>query len=95
MERHFYVYILTNKPGGLFYIGVTGDLIRRIEQHKKDIVEGFTKRYKLHRLAYYETHKTAIEAITREKQLKKWKRDWKIRLIKTENPEWKDLSEDF
>jgi putative endonuclease len=95
MGRIFYVYILTNKPGGLFYIGITGNLIRRIEQHKEDVVGGFTKKYQLHCLVYYETHKTAIAAITREKQLKKWKRDWKIRLIKTENPDWRDLSDDF
>jgi putative endonuclease len=95
MERIFYVYILTNKPGGFFYVGITSNLIRRINQHKNDATEGFTKKYQLHKLVYYETHKTAYSAITREKQLKKWKRNWKIRLIKTENSGWRDLADDF
>jgi putative endonuclease len=85
------VYILTNKKNGTLYIGVTSHLIRRIWQHKNDSVDGFTKRYGTHNLVYFEMHESMLSAIAREKQLKKWNRQWKVDLIIKENPEWKDL----
>ena len=95
MPKTYFVYIMANKPGGALYIGVTNDLGLRVEQHKQGIVSGFTKKYGAHTLVYYEMTEDIMSAITREKQLKHWNRAWKIRLIKTENPGWKDLSEDF
>ena len=86
-----YVYILTNKNNSTLYIGVTNDLIRRIYEHKNEFVEGFSRRYKLHKLIYYEQTDSMIQAIEREKQLKRWHRNWKINLINEKNPEWKDL----
>lgn len=85
------VYILASKRNGTLYIGVTSDLITRVWQHKNDITEGFTKRYGVHRLVYYETTDDIAAAITREKQLKKWRRDWKLQLIERLNPNWDDL----
>ena len=85
------VYILANKPNGTLYIGVTSDLAARVWQHKSDLVEGFTKQYGVHRLAWYEVHETMESAITREKALKKWNRAWKIELIEKTNPQWADL----
>ena len=85
------VYILANKPNGTLYIGVTSNLAHRVWQHKNDLVEGFTKRYAVHRLVWYEAHETMESAIMREKMLKRWKRDWKIRLIAEDNPSWSDL----
>lgn len=85
------VYILASRRNGTLYIGVTGDLIKRVWQHKNGEVQGFTKRYDVHRLVYYELHTDMMEAIRREKQLKKWNRAWKIELIEQENPEWCDL----
>ena len=85
------VYILASHRNGTLYIGVTGDLQKRIWQHRNGVVEGFTKRYGVYRLVYYELHKDMVSAITREKQLKKWNRAWKVELIETENPEWTDL----
>ena len=85
------VYILASKRNGTLYIGVTSDLVKRIWEHKQDLADGFTKKYAVHRLVYYEPHEEMIAAITREKQIKKWKRDWKLRLIEEKNPEWKDL----
>jgi len=87
-----YVYIVTNKARGTLYIGVTNDLVRRIEEHKTSKVDGFTKKYGLSRLVYYEVHRTPDEAIRREKNMKAWKRAWKIRVIEEVNPVWKDLS---
>lgn len=89
--NYCYVYILASKPYGTLYIGVTNDLVRRVWEHRNDFVEGFTKTYSVHRLVYYEQHGDAYSAITREKQMKKWKRQWKIELIMKENPGWKDL----
>jgi len=86
-----YVYILTNKNNSTLYIGVTNDLIRRICEHKNEFVDGFSRRYKLHKLIYYEQTDSMIQAIEREKQLKRWHRNWKINLINEKNPEWKDL----
>lgn len=85
------VYMLANEPYGTLYLGVTSELLGRTWQHKNDLVESFTKKYSVHRLVWYEAHETMIAAITREKQIKKWNRDWKINLIQSVNPEWKDL----
>lgn len=90
-----FIYILTNKKDGVLYIGVTSSLIRRIGQHKAKEVEGFTKQYHVDKLIYYEIFDYIGTAITREKQLKKWKREWKIKLIEKFNPEWKDLYDDI
>jgi putative endonuclease len=87
----YYVYILANKKNGTLYVGVTSDLIRRVFEHKSGFVEGFTKKYQVHNLMYYEVTESVESAIAREKQLKKWHRDWKIRLIEKENSDWKDL----
>lgn len=92
MERRFFVYILASRKHGTLYIGVTSDLIRRVYEHQQKMVPGFTKRYGVTRLVYFEIYDDAISAITREKELKKWRRDWKIRLIEEANPEWVDLS---
>ena len=92
-SKTYYVYILTNKPYGTLYIGVTDDLKRRVAQHKEKIIDGFTKRYGLDRLVYYEQTTDVIGALAHEKKLKKWNREWKIVLIEKQNPEWKDLSE--
>ncbi len=89
----FYVYILTNINKKVLYIGFTDDIIRRIQEHKDKKYEGFTKSYNVNRLVYFEKHSTADEAMRREKQLKKWNRNWKNNLINKLNPEWKDLSE--
>ena len=85
------VYVLANKPNGTLYIGVTSNLVQRVWQHKNDLVEGFTKRYGIHRLVWFEAHESMESAITREKMLKRWKRAWKIRLIQEANPKWSDL----
>ena len=86
---------MTNKNNTTLYVGVTNDLIRRVWEHKHDLLEGFTKRYHLHKLVYFEQTERLTDAIAREKQLKNWHKDWKINLIKTMNPEWKDLYEDL
>jgi putative endonuclease len=93
--RKFYIYILTNKINGTLYVGITGDLIERVTQHKEKIIKGFTKKYNLTRLVYYEEYENPKEAIYREKQLKKWKRQWKLELIEKENRDWKDLYLEF
>ena len=85
------VYILASKPDGTLYTGVTTSLVQRVWQHKNDLVEGFTKRYGVHTLVWYEVHDSIGSAIQREKALKKWKRAWKIRLITKMNPTWADL----
>ena len=86
------VYILANEPYGTLYIGVTSNLAGRIDAHRSGSVEGFTKKYAVHSLVYFEVHDDMYEAIQREKRLKKWNRAWKIRLIEEMNPEWKDLA---
>ena len=86
-----YVYILASKKNGTLYTGVTSDLIKRVNEHKNDARDGFTKRYQVHSLVYYESHDDINSARTREKQIKAWKRQWKINLIEKENPEWVDL----
>ncbi|MDP8222379.1 MAG: GIY-YIG nuclease family protein [Candidatus Lernaella stagnicola] len=95
MGKQFYVYIMASKRNGTLYIGVTSNLIKRIWQHKNDVVEGFTSKYRVHRLVHYEHHPTAESAIGREKKMKKWRRDWKLRLIEKGNPDWKDLYEEI
>ena len=89
--RSFYVYILASRIGGTLYIGVTNDLVRRVGEHRRELVDGFTKKYEVHRLVYFEQFDDAENAIRREKRLKRWNRDWKIRLIETLNPNWDDL----
>jgi putative endonuclease len=92
--KRYYVYILASETGTL-YIGVTNDLQRRIYEHKYGLIEGFTKKYSVTKLVYYEETTDIIEAITREKQIKTWRRSRKIDLIKLMNPEWNDLSEEW
>ncbi len=85
------VYILASSRNGTLYIGVTSDLIKRVWQHKNNAVEGFTEKYEVHHLVWYELHENMESAIAREKALKKWNRIWKLRLIEQLNPEWQDL----
>jgi len=87
----YFVYILASKKNGTLYIGVTSNLVKRVFEHKQNMVEGFTKKYGVHTLVYYEQTNDINAAITREKQLKKWKRQWKINLIEKDNPKWNDL----
>ena len=93
--RQYYVYILTNKTNKVLYIGVINNLVRRIFEHKNKLVEGFTKKYNLSKLVYYEVTNDIYSALEREKQLKNWHRDWKINLIDSFNPMWKDLGTDL
>ena len=86
-----YVYIMANRRNGTLYIGVTSDLIRRVYEHKNCLIEGFTKKYSIHNLVYYEIFEDVNEAIICEKKLKTWERDWKIALIEKSNPGWEDL----
>ncbi len=92
MYNLYYVYILANKRNGTLYTGVTNNLERRIYEHKNNLIEGFTKRYNIHELVYYEETNNIDDALLLEKRIKKWNRIWKIRLIERENPEWKDLA---
>ena len=89
------VYILASKRNGTLYVGVTSDLIQPVWQHKNDVIEGFTKRYGVHKLVWYEECGTMETAIGREKAIKEWKRAWKIRLIEDHNPEWRDLYDEL
>ncbi len=89
------VYILASKRNGTLYTGITSDLVRRVYEHKSGLVDGFTKRYHVHRLVYYEMTSDVNEAITKEERLKKWKRAWKIDLIESTNPDWRDLCSDL
>ena len=86
-----YVYILANKKNGTLYIGVTSNLVKRVYEHKNNLVQGVTQKYNVHKLVYYEMYEDIYEAITREKQMKKWKRQWKIDLIEKLKPDWTDL----
>lgn len=95
MEKGGYIYILTNKPNGILYIGVTNNLVRRIYEHKQKLVKGFTKKYDLDKLIYYEAYDSIEGAIHREKCMKDWKRAWKVKRILQMNPEWKDLYDDI
>ena len=87
------VYILSNKRNGTLYIGVTSDLVKRVWEHRNNLADGFSKRYGLHLLVWYELHENMESATTREKQMKKWDRTWKIKLIEKMNPDWRDLYE--
>ena len=91
MKKDFYVYIMASNRNGTLYVGITSNLIRRVYEHKNNIVEGFTNKYGVHRLVYYEKHLSAESAIHREKRLKSWKRQWKLMLIEKDNPSWLDL----
>jgi len=87
----FYVYLLASKPHGTLYVGVTSDLIRRVFEHKSKAVPGFTARYRVDTLVWFEAHNSIQAAIRREKQIKEWKREWKFNLIERDNPHWIDL----
>ncbi len=93
--KDYYIYILANKKNGTLYLGVTNNLVKRVYEHKQNFVEGFTKRYNIHRLVYYEHTNDSYSAIQREKRMKKWKREWKIELIERFNFGWKDLYYDL
>ena len=95
MKQGYYVYIMTNKKGGVLYTGVTNNLIRRIYEHKRKLVPGFTSKYNLTKLLLYEETPDVHVAITREKQIKGWLRKKKVDLIESQNPDWKDLSEEW
>ena len=94
MER-FWVYILTNRRYGVLYVGVTNNLARRIDQHRQKVVPGFTAKYGLMRLVYFEEFESILEARAREYMLKRWRRAWKLALVDKVNPEWRDLAEQF
>ena len=91
MKKEPAVYILASMKNGTLYVGVTSNLPQRVYQHKHNLISGFSSKYNIHQLVYYEMHEDMEEAFTREKQIKKWKRDWKINLITENNPEWRDL----
>ena len=95
LMKTYYVYILASRKRGTLYIGVTNDLIRRVYEHKNDFVEGFTKKYGVHQLVYFEQTNDIYSAMVREKQMKKWYRKWKIELIEKANPGWGDLYYDL
>jgi putative endonuclease len=95
MAKRFWVYIMASKPWGTLYTGVTSDLEARVYQHREGLIEGFTKKYGVKLLVYFEEHGEAMIAIQREKRIKKWPRAWKINLIRTDNPDWKDLAADW
>lgn len=90
----YYVYILASRENGTLYIGVTNDLVRRTSEHREDVVDGFTNKYGVHRLVYFEPYDDVRVAIQRERTMKHWRRDWKIALIERENPHWRDLYDD-
>jgi putative endonuclease len=93
MEKRYFVYLLASGKHGTLYIGVTSNLIRRVYEHRTQAAPGFTKKYDVTRLVYFEIFEDPLSAIEREKELKKWRRDWKIRLIEETNPDWADLYE--
>lgn len=95
MNRLFFTYIVTNNRNTVFYIGITDNIERRMDEHRNGLVDGFTKKYKCHKLVYLEQYQYVEHAIRREKQLKNWHRIWKVNLIKTMNPTFKDLSIDW
>ena len=96
MKSHkYYVYILTNKNNKVIYVGMTNNLTRRIYEHKNKLVDGYTKKYNIDKLVYFEETSEVKEAIRREKEIKKWRREKKNRLVETNNPEWKDLSKEY
>ena len=93
--RAYYVYILANRIGGTLYIGVTNDLVRRVYEHREGLVEGHTKRYRIHQLVHFETFSDVRDAIQREKNIKGWPRAWKTRLIAEHNAAWRDLYDEI
>ena len=93
--KKFYVYILASKRNGTLYVGFTNEIERRILEHKQKSVKGFTSKYDVNLLVYFEEFEIAEDALLRERQMKKWKRVWKLKLIEKDNPQWKDLSEDW
>jgi putative endonuclease len=92
---NYWVYILASAPGGTLYVGITNDLARRVYEHREGFADGFTRKYHVKHLVYFEPHETAIAAIQREKNIKHWPREWKIDLIVRDNPLWRDLYEDI
>ncbi|MEK6731770.1 MAG: GIY-YIG nuclease family protein [Pseudomonadota bacterium] len=95
MSKQYYVYLLTNTNNKVLYLGVTNNLLRRLYEHKNGLVKGFTKKYNVHKLVYYEETDNVYAAISREKEIKKWRREKKDRLIIKKNPDWRDLSENW
>ena len=95
MKRQPCVYLLASKQNGTLYTGVTSNLLKRVWEHKNNVVEGFTKKYGVHTLVWYEVHETMESAIQREKTIKNWKRAWKIKVIEEMNPQWRDLYPDL
>lgn len=95
MPKQPCVYILASKRNGTLYAGVTSNLVKRVWEHKNNQVDGFTKKYGVHTLVWYEAHETMMSAIAREKAIKEWKRKWKLELIESMNPDWKDLHQDL
>ena len=93
--KNYYVYILASKRNGTLYVGITSDLLKRVSEHKNKVVGGFTEKYNVTRLVYYECYDDPENAILREKRLKKWKRKWKLELIEKANPKWNDLYEEL
>jgi putative endonuclease len=91
----YYVYFLTNKPRGTLYVGVTNDLARRVHEHREGVLKGFTKQYALKQLVHFEIYDNPREAIQREKNIKHWKRTWKLDLVNDANPQWRDLFKDI
>jgi putative endonuclease len=95
MTRSFFVYILASRRNGTLYVGVTNDLARRISEHKSKLVPGFTRKYRVDKLVYFEEYPSILEARARERALKRWDRAWKLALIEEMNPQWRDLSEEL
>src|SRR5690348_4878977 len=95
MHKSYFVYILASQPWGTLYVGVTNDIVRRVHAHKQGLAAGFTKKYGIKTLVYFEEHALIFDAIHRETRLKKWPRAWKVNLIRTDNPDWKDLAADW
>jgi putative endonuclease len=93
MERQFWVYMVASERNGTLYVGMTNDLCRRVYEHREGLIPGFTVKYGVKMLVWYEPYPTALEAIAHEKRLKRWKREWKLDLIETMNPDWRDLYE--
>ena len=92
---NYWVYILASGPGGTLYVGVTNDLVRRIHEHREGLAAGFTRKYNVKRLVFFEPHESVLVAIQREKNIKHWPREWKIDLIVRDNPDWHDLYDDI
>jgi putative endonuclease len=95
LGKQFYVYILASERNGTLYTAVTSDLLKRVWEHKEDLIEGFTRKYNVKKLVHYAIYDDAENAITRENRIKKWRRRWKLKLIEKRNPQWKDLYEEI